>query len=325
MDSHHKVGAISLSLSQVSDISTVASGWKGSPKISINLTNNATLKLSFKSGGRDTFLNKFNMVMNSRAWESKSTTEAPKKKEFSTSKAGITGIIRTVDAKSKETDQTLQQAFTDLTALMEKAKDLVGIAEKLSQQQNKDSSEEGNQEDSELRSMLISIGISSPVTKESAGSLYHSQLSRQLADWLQKPLQRFGGMMQMTDVYCYFNRARGTELVSPEDLYRACVLFEELKVPVRLRRFESGVLVIQSLSHTDEAIAKDIGILVKRDGPQTAFDLARTKNISLPLANEQLLTAEKQGVLCRDETYDGVTFYLNFFNDSNLLKLYMKT
>jgi ESCRT-II complex subunit VPS36 len=123
------------------------------------------LKLSFKTGGRDTFLSKFNMVLNSKAWDQKASTSAPQKKEFSTTKAGVTGIIRNTDAKAKETDQALQQAFSDLTALMDKAKDLVVIAEKLSQQQAKEKTPDSQEEDSELKSMLVSIGISSPVTK----------------------------------------------------------------------------------------------------------------------------------------------------------------
>jgi ESCRT-II complex subunit VPS36 len=40
----------------------------------------------------------------------------------------------------------------------------------------------------------------------------------QLADFLRGPLERAGGMMTLPDVYCLFNRARGTELVSPDDL-----------------------------------------------------------------------------------------------------------
>jgi hypothetical protein len=39
-----------------------------------------------------------------------------------------------------------------------------------------------------------------------------------------------GGMMALTDVYCLFNRARGTELVSPHDLLHACELFEDEKL-----------------------------------------------------------------------------------------------
>jgi ESCRT-II complex subunit VPS36 len=243
-----------------------------------------------------------------------------KKETFATSKAGITGIMRTVETKARETDKTIQQAFTDINALMEKAKDLVLLAEKFATQQSKES----KNEDTELRSVLISMGISSPVTKESAGSLYHNQLSRQLADWLQKPLQKFGGIIALTDLYCIFNRARGTEMISPDDLYRACMLFEELKLPVRLRKFESGVLVVQSINETDNIIAKQIADLVRVDGPQTAFDIAKTKNISLALATEELLTAEKQGLICRDETYEGLVYYLNFFNDINLVKLYIK-
>ena len=34
-------------------------------------------------------------------------------------------------------------------------------------------------------------------------------------------------------------------LISPEDLFRACTLFEELDLPVMLCRFASGVLAIQ--------------------------------------------------------------------------------
>lgn len=48
-----------------------------------------------------------------------------KREEFATSRAGITGLIRTQESKTRETDQNLQQAFSDINALMEKAKDMV--------------------------------------------------------------------------------------------------------------------------------------------------------------------------------------------------------
>jgi len=52
-----------------------------------------------------------------------------------------------------------------------------------------------------------------------------------------------GGIMTLTDVYCVFNRARGTELVSPDDLLAACKLLSTLGLPLRLRSFPSGVTV----------------------------------------------------------------------------------
>lgn len=96
-------------------------------------------------------------------------------------------------------------------------------------------------------------------------------------------------MLALPDLYSLFNRARGTSLVSPDDLYRACVLFEELGVPVRLKKFESGVLVVQSVNYNDDTIGKQIADLIRLDGPQTAFEVARTKNISIALATEELL------------------------------------
>jgi hypothetical protein len=53
-------------------------------------------------------------------------------------------------------------------------------------------------------------------------------LSRQLADFLIKPLAAAGGVMQLPDVYCLFNRARGSELVSPDDLLQACQMFQQV-------------------------------------------------------------------------------------------------
>jgi len=168
--------------------------------------------------------------------------------------------------------------------------------------------------------MLIAIGISSPVTKESAGSLYHEALARQISDWLQKPLEKSSGVIALTDLFCLFNRARGTEMISPDDLYRACLLFETLKLPVRLRKFDSGTLAIQGMSHSDKEVVKTVTDIVKTHGPQTAFDLAKIKNISLSLAQDHLETAEKNGGLCRDETFEGTTFYLNYFENPSILK-----
>lgn len=61
------------------------------------------------------------------------------------------------------------------------------------------------------------------------------ELSRQLADFLAKPLQQSGGIMTLPDVYCLYNRARGTELVSPDDLLQAIKMFDQVHVGRRLQ------------------------------------------------------------------------------------------
>lgn len=74
----------------------------------------------------------------------------------------------------------------------------------------------------------------------------------QLADFLKGAMEKAGGLMPVPDVYCLFNRARGTELVSPDDLLAAIKLFPQIRVPFSLRQFGNGVLVVQSASHSDE-------------------------------------------------------------------------
>lgn len=128
--------------------------------------------------------------------------------------------------------------------------------------------EDGVEAQSELLGMLQGVGIASPVTKEMAGNAYHEQLARQFADllltdnrlryvvglpWLWKVLcltiscccrsRRLGSILTLTDAYCLYNRARGTDLVSPEDLLQAATLLRPLRLGLHLDMFPSGVKV----------------------------------------------------------------------------------
>lgn len=77
-------------------------------------------------------------------------------------------------------------------------------------------------------------------------------------------------------------------LISPEDLYKASCQFETLHLPVRLKRYESGLLVIQSLNLSDDRVAQRIANHVKQYGPLTAMKIAELENLALPVAVEQL-------------------------------------
>lgn len=243
--------------------------------------------------------------------------------------AGVSGILRKEQEQWEETDRNLQDAFLDLNALMSKAKEMVVLAEKMRLKllaapnvQAESTDEEDSTSRQEMQDWMLSVGIASPVTKETAGALYHQQLSRQLADFVKVPVQRAGGMLALVDVYCLFNRARGTELISPEDLLRACTLWGKLDVPVVLRRFDSGVMVIQSKSQSDDEVFLRIKSLMTATESTTigisASEAARALGMAPALAKEQLLAAENKGHLCRDDGPDGLRFFLNFFKDVNI-------
>ncbi|XP_010931485.2 vacuolar protein sorting-associated protein 36 isoform X2 [Elaeis guineensis] len=290
----------------------------------------------------DVFYGRLLEVLRSRTWEASEGSEGRERGSGSGEGegsarvrmpvVGVSGILRKEQEMWESTDKSLQEAFHDLNALMSKAKEMVQLAEKMRQKLLLGSSAQGSANDDELGSKqemqdwLLSVGIVSPVTKESAGALYHQQLSRQLADFVKLPLEKAGGLIALIDIYCLFNRARGTELISPEDLLQACALWEKFDVPVMLRKFDSGVMVIQNKAHSDdEVFARITSLAQKPDALRMGIspsDAALTLGIAPALAKEHMLTAESKGLLCRDVSPDGFRFYINLFKEIDPSDIY---
>ncbi|KAJ4978139.1 hypothetical protein NE237_008919 [Protea cynaroides] len=362
IDETNNKGAASIPLGAVTHIFSLKKSIKamfGKPKVRFQVSAAAdgrvdekgstsiviTLVLRGKSDP-DVFYSRFWEVWRSRSWEvlniagdSDSRLERSGGSMEGSSVVrmpvvGISGILRKEQELWESTDKSLQDAFQDLNALMSKAKEMVMLAEKMrlkllsgSTSQANAANDDDTGSKQEMQDWLLSVGIVSPVTKESAGALYHQQLSRQLADFVKLPLEKAGGMIALIDVYCLFNRARGTELISPEDLIQACALWEKFDVPVMLRKFESGVMVIQNKSHSDEEVFARIKSLALRPNALwtgiNPSDAATTLGIAPALAKEHLLTAESQGLLCRDISPEGFRFFINVFKDIEPNNIYL--
>lgn len=209
----------------------------------------------------------------------------------------------------------------DLDSLMSMAQDIVRLTERYSEDRHQrmykrdgEGQSVGEGADTEqFVSILNRMGISNPVTKEVAGSMFTEQLARQLCDFLEEQLRGVeGSMLQLTDVYCMYNRARGTTLVSPEEFMGACQMFETLQLPMRLRTLEgSGVLVIQPATHDDRHAAENAAALIAANGKRfiTTSEFAFHQNIPLVLANGQLEASERLRKICRDVTMEGTRWY----------------
>jgi ESCRT-II complex subunit VPS36 len=131
-----------------------------------------------------------------------------------------------------------------------------------------------------------------------------------------------GGMMSLTDVYCLFNRARGSNLISPEDLLASCSLLGAtggVKVGLSMRTFPSGVVVLQlddlALTPTNYEARRALLDLCSSGsgGGKTALEASHVLKLSPLLASEQLEEAERLGWLCRDVTLSTTRFYPNKF------------
>eukprot|EP00795_Rhopilema_esculentum_P000583 gene583-10272_t len=279
---------------------------------------NNHVKLSFRSGGQSEFHQAFLSAISKKEWNSLPKSQqksGPQTSAVQHKHAGIGGIQRKMEEKYRDTDQSINKAFKDLDALMEKAKEMVDIAEKFCSKLQDKQVSITDDETVEFKSYLLSMGIANPVTRETHGTgvTYHEELAKQLASFLKDVIEKEGGVMTLTEVYCRFNRARGMELVSPEDLVNAAKQFERLKIPLRFHQFESGVLVIQSSLLSEADILKSTTEMVEMSASLTSEEFAQKTKVAVALAKERLLSAEKAGKLCRDDSLEGLRFYPNKF------------
>ncbi|KAJ3222297.1 hypothetical protein HDU81_009996 [Chytriomyces hyalinus] len=302
------------------------------------------VKLSFRQGGINEFAKALKAAISSKEWEKsqKSASESdgilPSSLESGTRSlnissiggGGISGIIKKVDQTNQVLDKTLSNAFQDLDALMSKASDMTKLAQSISARlaaaSFSNTSGATSVDDPELiafRSFLVDLGISSPVTKEMTGDAYTQELAKELSEFLGKVIKRYGGIIALTDLYCIFNRARGVALISPQDLQKSVAQFEKMRLPFRMRKFDSGLLVVHSSDYSDDAIATRIlnhiqsakvasGTEVWGEG-LTSLDVASREGVSIVLAKELLLITEKYGLICRDDSVEGIRFYRNSF------------
>ena len=290
---------------------------------------------------------------------------------LSPTRAGVAGIVE-AESREKIASRALaaEALQGDLASLERHAKKMVALAENyaievekarirkaaaaasaaVSNTESSSSSSSASVEADEawtqqmqnVGTLAAGMGIVSPVTKSIAGSAYTSELARQLSVVLRPHLQRRGGVVLLTDAFCLLNRARGTEVVSPEDLYEASLLLGELKLGMQLRvvLVTSGkegqggggggsFRAIQLDTFSDAAVTSRILAMIdERKGGGggggekcnsiayyqsfvTAHEITKLMGIPLPFVKQILLQAEKNGTLCRDESIAGLRFFKN--------------
>ncbi|KAI8872959.1 Vps36-domain-containing protein [Ramicandelaber brevisporus] len=317
--------------------------------------NSVTLKIAFRSGGHAQFYDALKQALTevTQRRSSKSTlaTAATSSASSSSALSSSSTLAKPAsDSSSTATRKsalsqaaTLDSAFSDLDALNEKASELIGLAETLSTRirhtssratispatdrhsgDTRHSASTGNDEGdhdgheyAKLKTYLQDLGIDNPVTRDTAGSSnYIQELAKELAEVLINVIDRFGGHIPLVDAYCLFNRARGTAIVSPEDVRRACDMFSSLKLPLRLRTFESGFVVIQQISQSDDDTAVVLASYIESLGNMTAMEMSIITEQPIYLVTEQLRMAEKMGLLCRDESVEGIRFYTNLISQA---------
>lgn len=310
-----------------------------------------SIKFSFRAGGEKIFHERLRGALLQRKWllhsappvprydgsPSTPTGSSPATPTFQN--IGITGLERRGAELRKNNEVVIGNAFEDLAALMASAKEIIALAERFASQTRTTAADpEATALLSQLNLSTTKDMLSSSSSSPGGASLYHAELARQLAEFLTDDataiLSRSGGIISLIDLWAMFNRARGgVELVSPADLASAAAQFERLRLPIRLRQFRSGLLVVQGRERSDERTAAAIRVWLAelRNTPPvqagreigwdwrrwgrgvTALETAERFGWSVGVAQEELEMAEERGVLCREVGFEGVRFWENWF------------
>ncbi|KAF4552877.1 EAP30/Vps36-like protein 1 [Elsinoe fawcettii] len=322
------------------------------------------VKLSFRSGasGATTFHDRLKEALIQRKWLLESAPAPPKPERSTPSpipgltaapatppprRVGIAGLESRGLDQRKENELVMGSAFEDLEALMTSAKEVIALAERFAQSTRSGTGDDATvlQESASALGLVTRDMLSGAAAGSAAEKTYLTQLSRDLAEYLTDDrtgiLRREGGIMTLVDLWAVFNRRRnGIELVSPRDFYAACDMWEGLRLPLRLRRFRSGVMVVQDRGRSDErtcqALLSWLGSF--KEVPPDAWvmgaggeegevrwewrvygrgvtvkETAERFGWSLGVAGEELEMAEERGVLVREQDARGLKFWENHF------------
>ncbi|PYH97432.1 Vps36-domain-containing protein [Aspergillus ellipticus CBS 707.79] len=321
-----------------------------------------SMKLSFRSGGEKIFHERLKGALIQRKWLLYNAPPVPQQPSQSSPNfpglnasvqatapiapqsrspgVGIAGLERRGLQARKNNELVIGNAFEDLEALMASAKQVVALAETLAQESGMAGDGSSAETSTVLSESAAALGM--VTTKDMLGSgaesLYLSELSRNLAEYLTDDrkgiLYKEGGIISLIDLWAIFNRSRnGVELVSPSDFQKAAELWEKLKLPVRLRRFKSGLLVVQRYDWSDEKTLQQLleWMTELRQVPPnepvawdwrllgrgvTAQEAAQRFKWSVGVAAEELEMAEDKGILCREQGIEGLRFWFNYITSN---------
>ncbi|CAI4228926.1 unnamed protein product [Auanema sp. JU1783] len=286
----------------------------------INSSQFDYIRLVFKGGGEEEFCRRYDEALKRKTWQrhsSGSSSSGSRNSHGQLRSLGVSGIERKLAENHQRTHESISLAFEDMSKLMESAKEMVGLSKGIAEKLRSRKGEISEDETVAFKSYLLSLGVSDPVTKSTygTGSKYFEKLAEELIEILEEPLKNSGGMMTLPEVYCRVNRARGMELLSPEDVLSACKALENIKSKLELHRFPSGVLVVQLSSSSVDSTVDATSKFVRANGSCTANQLAQLEGITVVLARERLLAAEERAMVCRDDSIEGLLFYPNKFLD----------
>mmetsp|Transcript_26727 Transcript_26727/g.53268 ORF Transcript_26727/g.53268 Transcript_26727/m.53268 type:complete len:407 (-) Transcript_26727:16-1236(-) len=262
----------------------------------------------FRAENAKELYEKVEVAVRRQEWKDEEEKPEASKKAFTASSAGIAGIIRKKKETQVKAQTTINSTFDgDLESLLRNARDVISMVEKYKAKLARS----GEKDEGDMDEVLSTMGLPTLTTRETAGKAYDAQLSQEIYDYsLQRLKER--KVIQLADLYITYSRARGADLVGPDEFHKAVMAAEKGR-GMKVREFK-GVKCVVGSDFSPAAVSKAVEAAAG-DAGADAMELAKTMNINSVLARCLAEEVEAEGRVVRDEGGGGVVWYRDKFED----------
>ena len=235
--------------------------------------------------------------------------------------AGLQRLLNNQASKQQATGATLDVALADLDSLRRHAAEAAKAAKQVVSGLSKPGGYEGgsSEVDRDVSKLLEDFGLlqADGSTVCMSGGQKQDEIVADVTKVSTAALDKkgTGALLLAHDVFCLVNRARGTALVSPEEVIKALRLCCKPGGPLRMRKLGSAGALAVALAKTSDAEMDAPLMQLLEEAPLSAFRVAMELKITAAQARYLLQDAEKRAVIVRDDAPECVYFYRNFFND----------
>lgn len=183
----------------------------------------------------------------------------------------------------------------DFESLKERSKKLVAVAEQIKTKLARKELDADSEEMKEIQSVMFNMGMASDfqslVSKTSGSGKFHTELSKEIERFLLQAMENLGGVVGLIDLYCMYNRARGTDMISPEDLKKASQIMDQTSSNFMLKEYPSGVKTIQSRMFSTDTYYRKMAEVLNKNPGLTLLRLAEHMHINEILIKEHICKA----------------------------------
>ena len=232
-----------------------------------------------------------------------------KKKKESEMYSGMFEKIHKEKEKINTQGQQVSQSFTNFDTLFGNLREIKKIMNSM-----KSSTGQSDGDNPEVNKILKDMGFVSVIEKDEAGKDFYRKLAKDLYHVCEQSLfKSFGGVVALLDLYYFYNKKRQMNLLSPEEMLKACEMFEKCGLNAKLVRYPNNIILVESTTFDANADFENNYAKYFADYKvgYTAEEIARRKGLPVAIAEIKLKQACKTGKLASADRIEGVKYYKN--------------